>query len=547
MCNSWCVAFVERCLPWIDAQSRVLEVGARDVNGTVRPVLAGRCSEYVGADIEAGPGVDVVANAEALDQAFAHASFDVVVSTETIEHVENWPRVLEQMLAVLKPGGHLLLTTRSPGFERHGFPHDHWRYRLADLETILSAVGQTVHSEIDYSYDYACGVGICVRKAESAIDLFDVRQQWEATQALFHIDWGQAVTYQESQCVLASARLGSVEEQIACLGQQFSAFASCPVQRVDRLGAIEDLERTQALLNLDQHSAQVLAVTEWRPEPLAGFLQQCGQIGVHIEALGSVEDGLQLVLSHEAAEDLRRACALMRAVHSDLMGVVNQAPAGWFLIPHQRKQSRDIQRQLDVWLLNALPRPVWGEIEAVVLPSEGVSLRVVEAAFGAGFVSPTSYQHRHCWSNIYLAPGAHRIQLQVQEPLSINGFQFRCKQSADWDEQLLQLSADLHQAQRQNQVHEVELQRLRQERDHYRQAVEARDQQIESLETHAQNIDILRNEREKESRHYKVLYEEEKKHAQNLQAELDYYKNQVTGSDASSKPGSSAGKPTGMQ
>jgi len=42
---------------------------------------------------------------------FGSASFDVVVSCETIEHVPEPRRAVEELVRVLRPGGHLLLTT----------------------------------------------------------------------------------------------------------------------------------------------------------------------------------------------------------------------------------------------------------------------------------------------------------------------------------------------------------------------------------------------------------------------------------------------------
>jgi hypothetical protein len=70
---------------------RVLEVGSKYVNGSVRPLIERFCSpkEYVGVDIEAGKFVDVILSAEKLVEYFGPESFDVVISTEMLEHIQN--------------------------------------------------------------------------------------------------------------------------------------------------------------------------------------------------------------------------------------------------------------------------------------------------------------------------------------------------------------------------------------------------------------------------------------------------------------------------
>lgn len=55
-----------------------------------------------------------------------------------LEHVRDWHRVVINFKHVLRPGGSLLLTTRSYGFGYHGFPYDFWRYELSDLRQIFA-------------------------------------------------------------------------------------------------------------------------------------------------------------------------------------------------------------------------------------------------------------------------------------------------------------------------------------------------------------------------------------------------------------------------
>jgi len=119
---------------------RVLEIGSKYVNGSVRPLIERFLlpQEYVGVDIESGKYVDAIVRAEEVVNYFGPESFDVVIATELLEHVENWRIVIHNMKEVLRPGGYIYITTRSIGFPFHAYPYDFWRYEVADMKNIFS-------------------------------------------------------------------------------------------------------------------------------------------------------------------------------------------------------------------------------------------------------------------------------------------------------------------------------------------------------------------------------------------------------------------------
>lgn len=84
----------------------VLEIGSHDVNGSVRPLL-NAASHYHGIDIAPGPGVDEVADAASWR---AWRTYDVVVSTEVLEHAPDWKSILDNAWSALAAGGRLLFT-----------------------------------------------------------------------------------------------------------------------------------------------------------------------------------------------------------------------------------------------------------------------------------------------------------------------------------------------------------------------------------------------------------------------------------------------------
>lgn len=124
------------------ADKSTLEVGSLDVNGSVRSLFRG---SYVGIDMRRGPGVDVVGTADKLP--FTDDAFDVVVTTEMLEHDPSFWLSLAEMGRVLKPGGHLLITTRGNGFFEHNEPSDYFRFMPASRAVLVALAGCTLVAE----------------------------------------------------------------------------------------------------------------------------------------------------------------------------------------------------------------------------------------------------------------------------------------------------------------------------------------------------------------------------------------------------------------
>lgn len=119
------------------AGRHTLECGAFNVNGTPRMFFSG---DYWGIDMREQPGfVDQVANAN--DIPFEDSQFEVVVTTEMLEHDPHPWQSCNEMARVLAPGGHLLLTTRGFHFSLHDYPSDYWRFSLDAIALLVHEAG----------------------------------------------------------------------------------------------------------------------------------------------------------------------------------------------------------------------------------------------------------------------------------------------------------------------------------------------------------------------------------------------------------------------
>lgn len=124
---------------------RVLEVGAHNYNGTARhAITALGPARYLGTDAQPGPGVDLVCPAEKLAEALGEGTADIVVTTEMLEHAEDWRGAMTGITRVLAPAGVLLLTTRGPGFPYHPHPGDYHRFTVDHMTAVAAACGLAV-------------------------------------------------------------------------------------------------------------------------------------------------------------------------------------------------------------------------------------------------------------------------------------------------------------------------------------------------------------------------------------------------------------------
>jgi SAM-dependent methyltransferase len=115
----------------------ILEIGALQVEGQesvadLRPFFAGK--KYQGVDFRPGPGVDLVANVEALPQ--PTASIGTVIAMSTFEHVQRFWRGLDEVSRVLRPDGALLIACPFY-FHIHSYPSDYWRFTPMALDFLL--------------------------------------------------------------------------------------------------------------------------------------------------------------------------------------------------------------------------------------------------------------------------------------------------------------------------------------------------------------------------------------------------------------------------
>lgn len=100
----------------VDAMAPLLalDLGGANYNGTGR----GRFprAEWIGLDLRPGSGVDIVADAATWTP---DRAYDVVVSTELLEHAREWRACLHTAWAALRPGGLLFVTCASTGRPVH--------------------------------------------------------------------------------------------------------------------------------------------------------------------------------------------------------------------------------------------------------------------------------------------------------------------------------------------------------------------------------------------------------------------------------------------
>lgn len=97
-----------------DSPLAVLEIGGRNLNGTVRDLFPG--AHWTALDLLPGPGVDLVC--DFLDFT-PPGPLDLIVCCEVLEHAEHWREIVHRAAAFLATGGRLLITCAGPARAPH--------------------------------------------------------------------------------------------------------------------------------------------------------------------------------------------------------------------------------------------------------------------------------------------------------------------------------------------------------------------------------------------------------------------------------------------
>jgi SAM-dependent methyltransferase len=130
-------AFVEIAASTFELRGPIYEFGSYLVEdqhgrGDLRSIFAGQ--RYVGCDMREGPGVDRVEDLAQLR--LPDESAQTIICVDTLEHVFELQRAMDEMLRVLAPGGTILLAAPFD-FRVHDYPSDYWRLTPSCLARLL--------------------------------------------------------------------------------------------------------------------------------------------------------------------------------------------------------------------------------------------------------------------------------------------------------------------------------------------------------------------------------------------------------------------------
>lgn len=118
------------------AGKRVLDVGCGPK--PYYPFFADAAA-YVGVDVKENAAADVVGSVDALPA--EDASYDVVLCTQVLEHVDDPARAVRELHRVAAPGGRVLASTHGVMLY-HPNPQDLWRWTHAGLRRLFESAAE---------------------------------------------------------------------------------------------------------------------------------------------------------------------------------------------------------------------------------------------------------------------------------------------------------------------------------------------------------------------------------------------------------------------
>ncbi len=146
---------VKHRFPGYFSNTEVLDCGSLDINGNNRYLFI-KC-QYTGIDLSSGPNVDIITPVHLFKPEHC---YDVVISTEMLEHDFHYHESLSNMVVLVRSGGLLLITAAGVNRPEHGtFRHHpgdspltpHY-YLNITAEMLLHAINPDLFSWYELSY-----------------------------------------------------------------------------------------------------------------------------------------------------------------------------------------------------------------------------------------------------------------------------------------------------------------------------------------------------------------------------------------------------------
>jgi SAM-dependent methyltransferase len=153
-----------------DVNKVVVDIGGKNVNGTLRHFFECLGMKYICVDIEAHSSVDIVVK-PGHKLPFDNGSIDLIVSTSCFEHDPCFWITFKEMTRITKLGGFIYVNAPSNGLY-HRYPGDNWRfysdagqalsywssYQNSDEEVFPVKVVETFHilPKRDIWIDFVC-------------------------------------------------------------------------------------------------------------------------------------------------------------------------------------------------------------------------------------------------------------------------------------------------------------------------------------------------------------------------------------------------------